>query len=192
MTTKKIKSFPVEDMADLLVVLLYAPGRSGLMEPISGITRLQKLVFLLQQNIGPGAIVDDAKSFIYQPYKMGPFSKDLLETLEQLKAVGVVVSKRLEYWISDDADDDTEDDDLENDLPFHKVESLQYSLSDGLGQQVGEGLWEGLKESQKKEFKKFKSFFNSLSLRQLLIYTYERFPKYAKKSTIRRSLGLSD
>lgn len=72
----------VEDPSDLLLVLLYAPGRTGrLGEPIDGITRLQKLMFLLQNEKSLPRLLTDAKQYMYSPYKMGPYSADLRKAL---------------------------------------------------------------------------------------------------------------
>ena len=192
-THRDPEAFPVEDVADLLIVVLYAPGKGGqLMEPVMGITRLQKLIFLLQQGLGPGALVADAQSLLsYKPYKMGPFSKRLLEVLEDLKAAGIIVTERLEYWIRDDSDEAADQEDLAEGAP-ERIESFSFSLSQGIGKRAGEGLWLGLSQDQQTDMRKFKSFFNTLSLRQLLIYTYERFPEFTGKSTIKKDLGLAN
>jgi hypothetical protein len=69
------------------------------------------------------------------------------------------------------------------------VESLKYRLTDN-GMKAGKELWENIDEKSREELAKFKSFFGSLSLRQLLIYVYEKYPKMTGESEIRRELGL--
>ena len=45
-----VADIAIESFTDLLIALLYAPGRTGAAnEPIEGRTRIQKLLFLLQQ-----------------------------------------------------------------------------------------------------------------------------------------------
>jgi len=99
----------------------------------------------------------------------------------------------MEYWLSDDGDE-RPDEIADFDSPTRKtkrVESYRYSLSGDLGLKIGKELWEDLSRQERDELAKFKQFFNSLSLRQLLIFTYEKFPAYSEASTIKAQLGLS-
>jgi len=181
----------VEDSMDLLVVLLYAPGKSGLAEPVDGITRLQKLMFLLQQGVGPSQLVEEAKPYTYTPYKMGPYSTQLLSDLEELKCDGIVTTERLDYWIPDDGDSNVADafDVEESSLSGKHVQSSRFYLSNEWGIQVGADLWASLSKRNQRELQEFKTFFNALPLRQLLIFTYDRFPSYTVKSEIKDDLG---
>lgn len=183
----------IENSMDLLIALLYSPGkRQAQAEPIDGITRLQKLMFLLQQGVGPKQLVVDAEAYGFRPYKMGPYAPQIVRDLEELKAAGIVASTRLEYMLPDDTDEGTAsladpDELIER---TRRVESYRYFLTDDLGKQVGDELWRSLTPTQRDDLVRFKSFFNSLSLRQLLIFTYERFPDYTTESTIKGQLGL--
>ena len=94
---------PVENATDLLITLLYAPGktpREG--EPITGATRLQKLFFLLREGEGPKRLVEQAQAMAFDPYKMGPFSTKLRDTITELEAAGILRTERLSYVIPDD------------------------------------------------------------------------------------------
>lgn len=199
-TNEPSEPLGIENSMDLLVVLLYAPGRrQKVAEPIEGITRLQKLMFLLQQGIGPGELVQDAEAYHFDPYKMGPYAPQIIRDLEELQSAGIVSSQRLEYLLPDDSDvRTTEPSECEPPTPWEpptprkkRVESVRYRLTQDLGMQVGEELWQSLSARQRDELARFKSFFNSLSLRQLLIFTYERFPDYTTESTIKEQLGLA-
>lgn len=190
MATTHNASGPLEASTDLLLCLLYAPGKSGRAgEPIDGITRLQKLMFLLQQGVGPKQLVDDAIQYGYKAYKMGPYAGELQRDISDLQAAGIILTERLEYWLPDDADV-TPGSDLDSDRGSKRVESSRFKLSP-LGMRIGTDLWELLNSTQQDELQHFKQFFNSLSLRQLLIFTYERFPKYTSASTIKNQLGLA-
>ncbi|UCE60360.1 MAG: hypothetical protein JSU63_01155 [Phycisphaerales bacterium] len=183
----------VENPMDLLLVLLYARGKSAKdAEPIEGITRLQKLLFLLQQDIGPKQLVKEAEPYQYKPFKMGPYSEQLRRDLEELESAGIVVTERLDYWLPDDGDGVSEKG-ADFDSPTRetkRVESYRFSLSPDLGQQIGKELWDTLVPKAREELADFKAFFNSLSLRQLLIFTYEKYPQYTEASTIKKQLGL--
>ena len=186
------EEFRFENTLDLILVLLYAKGVTGKdCEPIEGITRLQKFIFLLNQGRGPGKLVEIAKEYEYEPYKMGPYSNELRDDLETLISLGLVNTEKLTYWIPDDLDDEEEaiktikagiDDE------YKKVESYKYCLSDN-GENEGKGLCDSLTSKTREALIEFKTFFNSLSLRQLLIFVYDHFPSYTRKSEIRKNLG---
>ena len=191
---EKSEQLRVETSMDLVITLLYVPGKKGVAEPIEGITRLQKLMFLLQQRekFSPKDLVDLAKEYQYEAYKMGPYAKQLNQDLEELESAGIVVTERLDYWLPDDMDSPPEEDAI-FDLPVtpkKRVQSSRFLLSKDLGLKIGQELWESLAPKLRKELSDFKHFFNSLSLRQLLIFTYEKFPEYTSESTIKEQLGL--
>ena len=180
-TSDQAQPLGIENSMDLLIALLYSPGkRQTQAEPIEGITRLQKLMFLLQQGVGPKQLVQDAEAYGFRPYKMGPYAPQIVRDVEELTAAGIVASKRLEYMLPDDSDVATASLADPDALPERtkRIESYLYFLTDDLGRRVGEELWASLAATQRDDLSRFKSFFNSLSLRQLLIYTYEKFPDY--------------
>lgn len=188
------ESLRVENSMDLLITLLYVPGKKGNAEPIEGITRLQKLMFLLQQQekFSPKYLVDLAEKYQYKAYKMGPFAKQLNQDIEELESAGIVATERLDYWLPDDKDSSPQTD-ADFDLPTRptkRVRSSRFLLSEDPGLKIGQELWESLTLKQRKELSDFKRFFNSLSLRQLLIFTYDKFPEYTHESTIKEHLGL--
>ena len=101
-----LETLKVENSLDLLLVLLFTPfSKKKECEPIKGITRLQKLIFLLNQGKGPDSFVKIAKEYNYKAYKMGPYAGNLREDLETLISFGLVGTERLRYMISDDRDD---------------------------------------------------------------------------------------
>ncbi len=188
MATKSIRPDALENATDLLIALLYAPGKSGkFAEPVEGITRLQKLMFLLQQGVGPKQLVDEAISYGYKPYKMGPYANGLQRDLNELQAAGIVNSERLNYWLPDDADANSET--AGKGGREKQVESYKFYLSDW-GRQIGADIWSQLPAKVSDDLITFKRFFNRLTLRQLLIFTYERFPKFTSESVIKDQLGL--
>lgn len=182
-------SLPVEDATDLLLLLLYAPGKTGqVCEPIEGTTRLQKLMFLLREGEGPRRMVAAAKKLGYSPYKMGPFSAELRDAVQDLVAADIINVDQLEYMLPDDAD--TRHDRFRSRTTSQGGITYKYYLSSTLGAQIGRDLWSGLDQTVQKELEEFKAFFNALSLRQLLIFTYEKFPAFTGRSTIKGQLGL--
>jgi len=188
------ETFRAESPEDLLLLLLYAPGRDP-KEPVDGATRLQKMVFLLQQDLSPRLILQDARSFDFRAFRMGPYSQELSRAVDELVAGGLIAVERLRFWLNDDSDaeavsvsNETEKRGAASSQP---VESLRFMIAPGIGERAAEELWNGLPRRARDELRQFKRFFNSLSLRQLLIYTYQRFPDFATESEIKGQLGLT-
>jgi uncharacterized protein YwgA len=74
--------------SDLLLLLLYAPGPSGEKnEPIKGKTRLQKELFLAQKQLRDEGV---SRPFSFMPYDMGPYSKELYNTIDWLVHKGLI------------------------------------------------------------------------------------------------------
>lgn len=181
----------IENSMDLLLVLLFSPGKKGDAEPIEGITRLQKLMFLLQKGKGPAEVVEQAREYEYKPYKMGPYCSELNKDLDELKSAGLLATEELEYLLPDDRIE-SEEGEKERDIlstGMRKVKSFRFELTE-FGGRVASDLYEGMSKSQKMELEEFKTFFNSISLRQLLIFVYEKYSDYATNSTIKKQLGL--
>lgn len=72
-----------------LILLLYSAGRSGTHnEPVLGITRLQKLLFLVSQDQKVKRILEDSYEFL--PYRYGPYSPQLYDDVEYLESFGII------------------------------------------------------------------------------------------------------
>jgi len=183
------QTFKVEHSPDLLLVLLFAPGpKKKECEPIEGITRLQKLIFLLNQGKGPNSLVKIAKEYEYKAHKMGPYTDSLREDIDALISFGLVGTERLRYLISDDKDDpdyDVDDPDYKQEEKCKRVESQKFFLTKN-GKEAGKELWHSLSSKDRDALKEFKAFFCSLTLRQLLIFVYDQFPKFTVKSEIKK------
>ena len=127
----------VENSMDLLLVLLYSPGKKGELEPIEGITRLQKLMFLLQQGKGPSELVKQAQEYEYRAYKMGPYSSELIQDLDELKSARLLATDQLEYLLPDDRFERKKEQE-EGEIPntgLRKVTSSRFRLTE-FGRQV--------------------------------------------------------
>jgi uncharacterized protein len=195
--TNQDGSLDIDVSTDILILLLYAPGKtSKTNEPVKGITRLQKLLFLLQESdMAPADLVKDASQYLFAPYKMGPYTSQLQQDLDELQAAGIVRTRRLEYRFPDDRDDEEirglDSDEMEYESKRKRVVSYEYSLTE-LGIKIGEDYWDdALSPAQRTGLREFKESFNSITLRQLLVYVYEKHPKYAAKSEIKAQLGLA-
>jgi hypothetical protein len=67
-------------MKQLMILLLHAPNRNG-EEAVRGVTRLQKLLFVLEQTLA-------SKSSSFYAYNFGPFSEEVNDAAEALRLAG--------------------------------------------------------------------------------------------------------
>jgi uncharacterized protein YwgA len=74
----------------LLLLLLGINGSEISSEGIGGITRLQKLLFLLWKEAG---IEEVESGFEFKPYKAGPYSRKLYDELELLQNLNFIESE---------------------------------------------------------------------------------------------------
>lgn len=141
------------------LALLYA----GDGEPIEGRTRMQKLVFLMQQYLDER----DEYSFTSEEYEFiaydyGPFSKELYDDLDSLSEQGHIV-------------------DSEEELRDGK-EKYDYEI-----QPTGVDVIENRKDKEGAQeilqlAEDLKSQYNDVLLSELIDYVYSQYPKYAENS----------
>ena len=74
---------------ELLLLVIGIDGGSSPSRGVSGITRLQKLIFLLDQE----QEVRPEDGFDFEPYKAGPYSPKLYDDLELLENLGLIKSE---------------------------------------------------------------------------------------------------
>jgi hypothetical protein len=181
--------------SDIILLLLYSPDRLNLRgnREIRGITRLIKLLFLIQSELK--SIGSNFEEFDYQPYKMGPFSGDVYSNLEFLESFEVPLIRSGSEGKKDGKLNLDEmrilesmnvggQDDINVDLDADKTYSLTKE-----GKAVAEYLWtKTLSDSERTVFKEVANKFVKLSLNDLLRYVYEKYPKFTVNSQIKNSL----
>ena len=175
---------------DVLLLLLYAPDGDKPKAPIHGITRLDKLMFLLSRFEEFRELFEGDYDFI--PYNFGPFATELLDDLEALKSQELIhVNERSPRSASEIRDAEVIDEETgefaDKDVTWDIYKHEAYSLTD-LGADVAENLFESATESQREVLKRVKTSFNSKSLTGLLRYVYRTYPTYTTKSVIRSKI----
>lgn len=175
------------DKTEAMLLLLYSPGTDEKFnEPIIGITRLTKLVYLLQQE---GGIKSD---FEFIPYKMGPYSSDIYTEIEFQRnfprpdkpILSVVSSASSNKTYSLEQTKYLEDMAEAEDSAASPTEvDASYSLTD-LGEKLAKKVWENTPEDQRKSFRRIKEKYASLPLNKLLRYVYDSYPDMTKNSEI--------
>jgi hypothetical protein len=182
--------------ADFLLILLYLDNK----KPIKGAVRLMKMMFLFEKEIA-GLLknkgLDSANLPEFFAYNYGAFSKDVYEQVEFFKSIGFVTVRDI-YAKEEMAEvDDVEDEPFINELYQRGNRDIQVSKIDGnyyeykiapkgiefIEQKIIDA--ELITESQLNILAKFKVKINSLSPKQILRYTYTKYPEYTVNSLIK-------
>lgn len=175
----------------LLSLLVGLTEHGDLDGSISGITRLQKFLFLLQEEAGLKELHDGG--FEFEPYKAGPYSPKVYDDLELLENLGLIAHiGTAEASESESADierlsfDDLmgpEDGEGRSGAP-DSYEERSYMLTDR-GRQWVESLRNEDEYAVIADgIKRVKSRFSRYSLRDLLKYVYENYPEMTTESEI--------
>jgi uncharacterized protein YwgA len=85
----RMSNAPTISRQSLLLLLLGADESGATSVGIGGMTRLQKLLFLLWKEAG---IEEVDRGFEFKPYKAGPYSRKLYDELELLENLGLIVT----------------------------------------------------------------------------------------------------
>jgi uncharacterized protein YwgA len=186
---------PINNRKDILLLLLLSPGiTDDRNEPITGRTRLTKMVFLFKEEVlpqfGRDIQVTEENYYRFFPWAFGPFSKELYDDLFFFILQGFVSAKpavdsvlpeeaaEWQHWIHQgDMDDDEED--------TFQQESFRLTEK---GMAFAIGLDEQLNKNQKLLLREFKKRTVQVPLRALLRYVYSNHPKMTENSQIKEDV----
>ena len=174
--------YPIE--IDDAIVLLLGTSVPGLRDgEIQGITRLEKLVFLLENETESEKWLNQKAEF--KPYNFGPFSEKIYQAVDMLSAAQLIEDS---YSPAPDDADTWEQRDhigLDNGVggtdPFT---TRNFSLTER-GRRYFEVLSKELPDDSLEEIRAFKKRFAFLPLRQLIRYVYQRYEDFTTESVIR-------
>jgi DNA-binding PadR family transcriptional regulator len=187
---------PVRNKSHLILALLCAPDRLGNnYGPIVGITRLEKLIFLVKKESSILTALPSEDDFNFRPYRMGPFTPEVYDEIDFLESLGLVESRK----VGQDKNVEAVEDNLffSNQIldKYQKKEVLdtgetrEYRLS-AEGKKVAKKIFDELPDGEKRFLMNLKRKFNDMDLKQLLRYIYQKYPTYAMQSEIKDYLGL--
>lgn len=179
--------------ADYLLLLLYLDNKS----PILGAIRLEKMMFLFNNEIAPrlkdtGLDSDKLPEFI--AYNFGPFSKDVYEQVELFKGIGflqVINLKAKEELIEAD---DWEEGPFSKELDYtgfqlnEEKRYYKYQMLDLGADYVSEKICPELTAEQLTMLLQFKKKITSLSPKQILRYVYTKYPDFTSNSLIKNEV----
>ena len=185
-------------------------------KPIVGTTRLQKLLFLVEKELGIKAEND---GFKFEAYKYGPASKGLYDDLDFLNLIGYIQKsddkEQLVNLNIDELDNYTANMFLsENSSTSDKIiipkedseegfiiipkkdceEGIPFDESDSVVYRITENGIKYLKDNNLSESNESKSFseltkkYNNYSITSLLQYVYRNYPDYTGESEIKDNI----
>jgi len=174
---------PIESAADLIVALLYSPGKSDQPgEEVRGITRLEKLVFLLLKEARFERQLGD--EFSFEAYDFGPYSGTVIDVLDALRGEDLVRATKIESASLKEVADGLIAAQVAGEVEGAPPKTvLLYGLTDR-GKRVGQAVFQSLSREEREALNSLKSRYNSMNLSDLLEYVYKRYPKMIHKSKI--------
>lgn len=187
----------IDNRKDILLLLLYSPGRSGYVnEPVIGRTRLLKMLFIFKQealiHFRKGTEISDATFYQYFPWNFGPFSTEVYDDLAFFQLRGFItvtpskeerITESVEEWLAwKDRTGLDDDDDLAEE--YFDYQEDEFSLTEKGVQWVATNLFPLISTSQKRLLQEFKSRLNSMPLRSILRYVYTEYPDMTERSQI--------
>jgi uncharacterized protein len=171
---------PVLETDDAIVLVLGAPGGSERPGYLEGVTRLEKLLFLLERETPLRDWLTEKADF--RSHRFGPFSSKIYQAVDTLAAAQMVRDSAKgaptteDRWEALNVLMDDEDVDPYTTRTFELTER---------GRRYYGVLIEELPVDAERTLATFKSRFAHLPLRQLVRYVYERYPQFTDKSEIR-------
>ncbi|CQH55209.1 uncharacterized protein HHUB_2199 [Halobacterium hubeiense] len=155
----------IDRRTDVVFILFYFA------EQVRGVTKLQKLLFLIEQETEFFEEYEDDVAFEFAPYKMGPFSEAVYSELEFLLQLSAIESEPLD---SPHLGDESQSD----------LGNKKFSITPK-GEKIASELVGQLEPEYRDELENLVTEYNSMSLTELLQYVYSTYPDFAVESEIR-------
>ena len=169
----------------LLALLAVDDNKKG----ISGITRFQKLLYLITKEDAAKNITKAIFDFV--PYKMGPYSSKLYDDLEMMENLGLLESSPVSNPTAEELAegslnfDDLMGEDSDTSDSTDSAEEKQYRLTEKGISYAKEVLTNPDYAPVLDSIRKVKSRFSNYSLQDLLYYVYTKYPEDTTESMIK-------
>jgi DNA-binding PadR family transcriptional regulator len=172
---------PEFEVDDAIVLLLGSdPGAREQHGEIRGVTRLEKLVFLLERETSVGDVMTEESDF--SAYNFGPFSQKVYQAITTLSAAGLVRDSAENSSSSEDQYEVSQA--VGADAAPAQYSTRDFELTD-LGRKYFQALAEELPKKVISDAEALRRKFAGWPLRQLVRYVYERYDEYTVNSIIR-------
>ena len=177
-------SDPGIELDDAIVLLLGAPSKlKSLDGRINGVTRLEKLLFLLERETSANKwLTEDAE---FEGHNFGPFSSKVYQAIDVLSAAQIVTDSAA----AADTEEDTWELDNVIDESVDPYVTRNFELTPR-GWRYFEVLKSRLPHQALDELSAFKDRFGSLPLRQLVRYVYQKpdYQEFLDRSLIKEDI----
>ena len=165
--------------SDLVLLMLAAPTKvTSAVNRVNGITRLEKLLYLVEQETKVADSVANEK-LKFVPYAYGPFSKDIYQAVEILEEAELVEEERL---VDGKTIDSMEDVDVTGAVEGDEYVERQFLLTEK-GALVADQLGRHHPDVVA-ALTKIKDQYAARPLSSLIRYVYRAYPESAVNSTI--------
>jgi uncharacterized protein YwgA len=176
------------DPEDIILLMVEANERLLGKVWLSGITRLEKLLFLLEQETKFEGIGD---FFRFEPHNFGPFSREVYEAVEFLSSCELIEVREKAYpslySSSDEAkllSEISETDTSENVIEESQVTEKQFSLTEN-GRKVAQIMRDAVARRRPSDVEELDGIvrrYGTWPLNQLIRYVYRQHPEMIVKS----------
>lgn len=169
---------PQLETDDAIVLILGAPGGKDPQGYLEGVTRLEKLVFLLERETPVRDWLTENADF--RSHKFGPFSSKIYQAADTLAAADMIRDSAKKADTSEDTWEAANV--LLDEVDPYTTRTFELTEQ---GQRYYNALLSELPATAEDTLANFKRRFGKLPLRQLVRYVYERYPEFTDKSEIR-------
>lgn len=177
------QSAPVLETDDLIVLLLGAPSESPLLrDRLNGITRLEKLIFLLEEEHDLERLMREFGDF--EAHHFGPFSSKVYSAVETLVAAGLLQERTVPTGSSEDSWETANLIGINEGVSYAE---RQFRLTDR-GKKYYAALLREVPKDIPVRLGRFKDQFGAVPLRNLVRYVYQNYEKFTDKSLIRKQI----
>ena len=171
------------EIDDAIVLLLGAPtDNPTLRAQLSGVTRLEKLIFLVERETSLGELLNEDACF--RPHNFGPFSEIVYRAVGYLSGYGLIEDTAVHSDSTEDSWEQIQAIGSERSDPYV---TRDFRLTD-VGLRYYEVLANNLEAALIRELSEFNDEFGSIPLRQLVRYVYRRYPEMTERSLIREEV----
>jgi hypothetical protein len=180
---------------DLLLLLLGINGHTATTDGLGGMTRLQKLLFLLEQE---SCVTPSGEGFNFVAYKAGPYSSKLYDDLEFLENLDLIEKRATAEGTEEEAaeidftfesliEPEAESDDPSGPAP-DAYEEYSFSLTPSGISKVRQMLDDRSYAPVVDAVRNIKIRYGQYSLKDLLYYVYSKYPEMTTESEIKEKV----
>jgi hypothetical protein len=171
---------PVLETDDAIVLVLGAPGGPDRQGYLEGVTRLEKLVFLLERETPVRDWLTETADF--RSFRFGPFSSKIYQAVDTLAAADLLRDSAKAAKSSEDRWESVNV--LLDGADVDPYTTRVFELTDR-GMRYYAAIILELPSTAEDTLASFKRRFAHLPLRQLVRYVYERYPQFTDQPEIR-------